>query len=154
MKTKMELFHAPPQEEEQANRMVAAGKNLQKIATKNKVVTMTDSSSFLIKVDTLMNHHQGSLINFQQGVYLGEDRTKKTKKNNKEKVVDPYAGVETPPPTNRNYFSSSEEEYFSALEDEEDDEDHDKEMETKSKKKRTLTFSCIGSRKKMKARKH
>ena len=80
MKTKMELFHAPPQEEEQANRMVAAGKNLQKIATKNKVVTMTDSSSFLIKVDTLMNHHQGSLINFQQGVYLGEDRTKTKKK--------------------------------------------------------------------------
>ena len=156
MKTKMELFHAPPQEEQQAtNRMVAAGKNLQKIATKNKVVTMTDSSSFLIKVDILMNHHQGSLINFQQGVYLGEDtRTTKMKKNNKEKVVDPYAGVETPPPTNLNYFSSSEEEYFSALEDEEDDEDHDKEMETKSKKKRTLTFSCIGSRKKKKARKH
>ena len=153
MKAKMELYASPQEEEQQENRIVGG----QKIATKNKVVTMMagSSSCLVLKVDTLMNHHQGSLINFQQGVYLGEDtRTTKMKKNNKEKVVDPYAGVETPPPTNLNYFSSSEEEYFSALEDEEDDEDHDKEMETKPKKKRTLTFSCIGSRKKKKARKH
>jgi len=148
MKAKMILYASRPQEKGQQENRIVAG---QKIATKNN---HTDSSSLLIKVDTLLKINQGSLINFQQGVYLGEDRTTKTKKNNMEKVVDPYAGVETPSPTNRNYFSSSEEEYFSALEDEEDDEDHDKEMETKPKKKRTLTFSRIGNRKKKKARKH
>jgi len=62
-----------------------------------------------------MNPHQGSWIDFQQGVYLENGKTK-TKKQD-EKNTDPYPGVKTPPSPKRCYFSLSEEEYFSAFED-------------------------------------